>query len=171
MIRDYGITILRGIFLLLLQGLVLNNLPLGTYFQPYLYVMFIILLPFETPNWMILPLSFFYGLILDSFTNTYGLHASACTFLAWNRPQFLRLFAPRDGYDAATLPGIQAYGFNWFISYAGTLILMHHIVFFLLEAFRFEGIGHTLLRCLGSASFTLFLAIIAQYLFLRPQTR
>ncbi|HRE96529.1 MAG TPA: rod shape-determining protein MreD, partial [Flavobacteriales bacterium] len=79
MIRDYSITILRGIFLLLLQGLVLNNLPLGTYFQPYLYVMFIILLPFETPNWMILPLSFFYGLILDSFTNTYGLHASACT--------------------------------------------------------------------------------------------
>ncbi|MBP8917810.1 MAG: hypothetical protein KBG70_13775, partial [Chitinophagales bacterium] len=50
------------IFLILFQVLVLNKLNVSTYIHPYIYPMFIILLPFETPKWLLLPLAFFAGL-------------------------------------------------------------------------------------------------------------
>lgn len=171
MIRETGINILRFFVLLLVQGLLINNINLGSYFQPYVYILFILLLPFEIPNWVIIPLAFVFGLLMDSFTNTFGLHASACVFLSWVRPRILRLYSPREGYDFGTTPGIQSLGFTWFIYYAGTMILLHHSAFFILEVFRFSGFHHTLFRIICSSAFTLLLMVIAQYLTFRPQTR
>ena len=42
--------------LVLFQGLILNNIELGGYINPYLYVLFILILPIDTNKWIVLGL-------------------------------------------------------------------------------------------------------------------
>ena len=74
--------IIRFVVLVFIQVAILNNIQISGFINPYMYVLFILLLPFETPNWILLVLSFFLGLSIDIFSNTLGMHASASVFMA-----------------------------------------------------------------------------------------
>jgi len=163
--------ILRFVFLLFFQGLILNELNMGTWFVPYIYILFLLALPFETPNWLIIPLAFLYGLSMDAFSNTPGLHAAACVFTAYGRPRVLRLLAPREGYEFTMQPGIQSMGFTWFIYYAGIMTVLHHTFFFYLEVFHLSEFFYTLMRVICSSIFTVFLIVLAQFVTYRPGQR
>ena len=106
--------IFNFIFLILIQVTVLNNIQFSGYVNPYLYILFIITLPFETPGWLLLVLGFLTGVTIDIFSNTLGMHASATVFMAYLRPFILRAFAPRDEYQPGSLPLMHHYGFSWF---------------------------------------------------------
>ncbi len=80
--------------LVLFQGLILNNIEFGSYVVPFLYVIFILALPFETPNWLVLIIGFVLGLTVDSFTNTLGMHTSATVIMAFCRAYVLKLIKP-----------------------------------------------------------------------------
>lgn len=153
---------LQFIFLVLLQVLVLNNLQFSGYINPYLYIVFIFWLPIETPRWLLMLVAFTLGLTIDIFSDTLGMHASACVFLAFCRPYVLQLVSPRDGYETNQRPSIQDFGFRWFILYASLLTLLHHLFLFYVEVFRFSDFGSTLGRALASTIFTLLLITITQ---------
>lgn len=161
--------IIRFILLVLLQVLVIKNIELGKFINPFIYVLFIIALPFETPKWLLLLSGFVLGISIDMFYDTMGLHAAAGVFMAFIRPSILNLFSPREGYEFGTQPTIQYLGVPWFVSYSGILILLHHFVLFYLEIFRFSEFLHTLMRVVISSIFTLLLVIITQYLFNRKK--
>lgn len=74
--------------------LVLNKLNVSVYIHPYVYPMFLILLPFETPKWIMLPLAFAVGITIDMFNNTAGMHAAACVFIAYARPWLIKAYTP-----------------------------------------------------------------------------
>ncbi len=156
--------ILRFIFLVLLQVLILDGINLGGYINPYMYILFIILLPFETPNWLLLVLAFMIGISVDAFSNTLGIHASASVFAAFLRPMTLKFMAPRDGYEAGTQPKLSTYGFGWFLRYSLIIIFSHHLFFFIVIAFDFADFFSTLMRAILSGSFTLVIIIISQYI-------
>ncbi len=88
------------ILLILLQVLLFNNIQFSGYVNPYVYIMFILLLPVEIPSWLLLIISFFTGLIIDLFTGTPGMHTSATVLAGFVRPYVLRIISPRDGYEA-----------------------------------------------------------------------
>jgi hypothetical protein len=111
--------------------------------------------------------SFLLGLFMDFFSQSLGMHAAACTFMAFLRPSILKAFSPRDGYEPGTLPRIQFYGFTWFLKYAMVLILAHHFVLFYLEIFRFSDFFYTFFRVFLSSLFTGLLIILSQYFFFR----
>jgi rod shape-determining protein MreD len=138
---------------------------MGRYIIPFVYVLFIISLPFEIPNWLLLILSFCLGICIDLFYNTAGMHAAACLVMAYIRPAVLKLFSPREGYEFGMKPTIQYLGTVWFVSYAGILIFVHHFVLFYIEVFRFTEFFSTLLRVIVSSLFTLLLVILIQFLF------
>lgn len=167
MIELLGRNSLRFLFLIIFQVLVLNNVQLGGYINPYLYVLFILMLPFETPGWLLLVLSFFMGLCIDMFSNTAGMHTAASTFMAFCRPYLLAMIAPREGFERGSRPTIKKFGISWVLTYAGILILLHHFVLFYLEMFRLSSFFSTLLRVLLSSVFTLGLVILSQFLFSR----
>ena len=50
--------VLRFVFLIGIQVLVLNNVLFMNYINPYIYILFILLLPFDTARWLLLVLSF-----------------------------------------------------------------------------------------------------------------
>ena len=65
------------ILLILLQVLLFNNIQFSGYINPYVYILFILLLPVEIPAWILLLLSFAAGGIIDFFSGSPGMHASA----------------------------------------------------------------------------------------------
>ena len=60
--------------------------PLHQFIVPYVYYVFILWLPFSVPRISLTLLGFWLGLSLDYFTHTPGLHAAACTLIAYVRP-------------------------------------------------------------------------------------
>lgn len=164
MIRDLLKYTIMLVVLVLLQVLLLNNIQFSGYINPYMYVLFILLLPFETPRYLLLLLGFFLGLLVDIFSNTPGFHASATTFLAFLRPYTISLISPRDTFEVNTPPRVKYMGIGWFLRYTLILVLAHHLFLFFIEAFTFHGFIHTLIRSLLSAAFTCILIIISQFL-------
>ena len=156
--------IIRFIILILLQVTIFNNIQLSGFINPYLYVLFILLLPFDTPPWLLLVLSFFMGLSIDIFSNTIGIHASACVFMGFLRPYVLNYISVRDNYECNIEQGLYVYGFSWFLKYALILILAHHSFLFVVEVFSFQNFGDTIIRILLSSIFTLILVIISQFI-------
>lgn len=167
MVRLLSRNIVRFLFLVIIQVLVLNNIQLNGYINPYFYVLFILLMPFETPGWAVTLFGFSIGMAIDLFANTPGMHAIATTFMGYMRLFILRYMSPRDGYEPGTFPRIFYYGFNWFFRYALILILLHHFVLFIVESFHFAAFGHILLRIFLSSFLTLTLVIMSQYLIFR----
>src|SRR5690242_16797386 len=130
--------VFRFVFLVLLQVLLLNHIQWSGYINPYAYVIFILLLPVETPRWLLMLAAFVLGITIDMFGNTGGMHAAASVLLAFARPRILKLIAPRDGYESEIRLTPYVMGFKWFITYITMSVLIHHFAYFYIEAFRFS---------------------------------
>lgn len=163
MVRIITGNIIRFFVVILIQVLVLDNIALGGYLNPYFYILFLLLLPFETPRWLLLVNGFLLGISIDLLSNTLGMHTAATVFIAFLRPWVLNILAPRDGYESDSFPGINAYGFNWFASYAVVLTFFHHLVLFYIEVFHFHDFLSTFLRVILSTILTTSTIILSQY--------
>ena len=152
--------ILQFVFLVLLQGLLLNNIQLFGYVNPYFYIVFLIMLPCNTPRELVLLIGFVLGLSVDIFGNTFGIHAFASTIAAFSRYFLLKIFEPRNNYENI-VPSIQTFGLNAFFRYSLFMVLIHHTVLFFIDYFSFASFGGILLRILLSSAFTfgLFMGI------------
>src|ERR1035437_6582935 len=102
--------VLIFILLVLLQVLLFNNIQFSGYVNPYVYIMFILLLPIEIPSWILIISSFTIGLIIDFFSGSPGMHSSASLLVGFLRPSILRFIAPRDGYEPNSAPSMVTYG-------------------------------------------------------------
>ncbi len=151
----------------LFQALVMDHVMIHGYMVPYVYIIFIILMPFETPRWVQLLAGFILGFGIDLFEHTSGIHAAATVLMAFIRPRMLDLLAPRDGYEPDTFPRIHYYGFNWFMKYTVVLVLIHHLALFYLEVFQLHDFFNTLLRVLLSSILSASTMILSQYFVFR----
>jgi rod shape-determining protein MreD len=155
--------VLLFILLVLFQVLVFNNIQFSGYVNPYVYILFILLLPFEIPAWMVLLLSFSMGITIDFFSGTPGIHTSSTVLAGFVRPYVLRVVSPRDGYESGPDPSMSSYGFRWFFSYTLLIVLIHHIALFYLEVFRFADFFRTMLRIILSTLFSLIFILIIEF--------
>jgi len=171
MSRQIIINILRFIILLLVQVLILNKVNLGGYLNPYVYILFILLLPFETPAWLLLLSSFLMGLSVDIFSGSIGMHAAASTFVAFLRPSVSRMIYSKREYEPGIKPGVNDLGLRWFISYTGILVFAHHLVFFFLEVFRFEELFSTIVRIILSTLLSTLLIVLLDVLTKKEKKR
>ena len=151
------------IILILLQLLLFNNIQFSGFVNPYVYIMFILLLPIEISPWLLLLISFFTGLTIDFFISTPGLHTAATVLTGFLRPYILRLISPRDGYDPGATPSMEIYGFRWFLFYTVFIVLIHHFSLFFLEVFRFTDFFRTFLRVLFSSLFSVIFILLIEY--------
>jgi rod shape-determining protein MreD len=151
------------IILMLLQVLLFNNIQFSGYINPYVYIMFILLLPVETPAWILLLSSFAAGSVVDFFSGSPGMHASASVLTAFVRPYVLRIISPRDGYEANPELSMINYGFRWFFTYTLLIVLVHHTALFYLEVFRFADFFRTMLRVLLSSLFSITFILLIEF--------
>src|SRR5476651_1372291 len=167
MSKTIVINLVRFIMLVFIQVFLLKNISLYNLSTPYLYILFILLLPFETPNVLLFVLSFILGLTIDAFYDTPGLHAAACVLLAMVRVMFISITVQKDGFDNEPEPTLSVMGFRWFFAYASVLTLIHHFFLFNLEIFRLSEMEFALKRFVLSSLFTVFLMLISGLLFFR----
>lgn len=162
--------IARLVLLILLQALVLDHLDVANgYLVPYLYVLFLLMLPFEMPAAALLLIGAATGALMDLFSSTPGMHMSASTLLVFVRLRVVRILSPREGYEYGMRPTVPSMGITWFVTYASLLILVHHLWLFFVEVYRFDGFFSTFFRALLSSAFTLVLCLLAQFLTARPE--
>lgn len=159
--------IIRLIVVVLFQVLVMDNVMLNAYMVPYIYVLFILLMPFETPRWIVLLMGFVLGFSIDLYEHTLGVHTAATVLIAFIRPYLLDMLAPRDGYDPDTFPRIYYYGFTWFLKYTLILVFIHHMSLFYLEVFHLQDFLSTLLRVVLSTILSASTIVLSQYFVFR----
>ena len=162
MIRLIAKYIIYFIFLVLLQVTVLNHINFMDHINPYLYILFILALPFSVSKSGVLLLSFLMGFTIDIFVGTPGINTAATVFLGFLRNILLPFLEPRDGYEPGTHPSVAEYGWAWYMRYAVALVVLHHVALFFLDAFSLKNSGITVLYSLYSSVFTLILVVLSQ---------
>ncbi|GAB4315157.1 MAG: rod shape-determining protein MreD [Bacteroidales bacterium] len=168
--RDIVINIARYLLLSLVQVLLLDQVNLWSQYSPQLYILFILLLPFETPGWALLLSSFMAGFTIDLFNGTPGLHASAATIAGFLRPPVLRLLAPSGEYGPGTKPIIRDMGFRWFISYSFIISLVFHFALLWVELFEWSSLLQVIPQAIVATIFTTLLIILVAVIFSSGKT-
>ena len=153
------------IFFMVLQILFLRNVVLFDYAFVFVYVGFLLFIPFEISALLLLVIAFFSGLIVDIFYDSLGIHTASFVFLAFIRPYWINSITPRGGYEQGALPNIVSQGLQWYILYALPLIFVHHLTLFMIEKGNFSLFYLTLLKAFSSSLFTFILLVVFQYLF------
>lgn len=173
MIGDLFLHSFRFILLLFVQVLVLNQIvlpaPLSGYLNPFLYVLFLLMLPVNMNKSFLLVVCFLCGLSVDMFSSTAGMHASACLVLGFARPALLNVIAPREGYETTLQLTLKGMGINNFLVYVMVMVLLHHTALYFIEAFSFVNFGHLLLRIISSSLATILLIVISQLIMSRSR--
>jgi rod shape-determining protein MreD len=162
------LNIFRFIFLLAIQIIIFNNINLFGFISPFPYVLFIILYPVNGNKSGLLIASFFLGLTLDIFSNSGGIHTTACLALAYFRPAIFK-FAFGVSYEYQTIKLNDTLTPERF-SFILVSVLIHHLTLFILEAFQFSLVWDVLIRTLLSTVVTITICIIIIYL-IKPNKR
>lgn len=131
--------------------------------EVFIYPITILMLPFGTPNFILLPFAFILGLIIDSFYNCPGVHASVFLVTAFLRPFYLLLIKPRGGYETDDYPTKKSMGAVWFFQYVSALMFVHIFLFFIVFGLSF-GLD-IILRILYSYVVSMVLITLYTYLF------
>jgi hypothetical protein len=152
--------------LVLVQVLIFSQVQLGGFFNPYVYILFIILLPLSTPRYAVLILGFLLGFVIDVFSNSLGVHSAATVFIAYVRPLVVRLISNRED-DKSDYPGLHQNKLIWFVSYVSIMVLLHHLLLFYLEVYTFANFLNTLYRVILSSLFSIIIIVLSQFLVFR----
>jgi rod shape-determining protein MreD len=173
--------IIRFVLIVAFQVLVLNDSLLRNstalsnivLFKPFMYILFLLMLPININKNLLLVIAVVTGLIVDAFSNTYGLHACAALVVAFVRPALIRAFtniSPKD-YSKAITPSISTIGFGRFFSYAGLSCLAFALYYYFLGELIIKPGSHYFVNVGISAFLTLILLICSQIFFITTGRR
>ena len=166
MIRILSKYVIMFISLVLVQVLIFNQVQFSGFFNPYIYVLFILLLPLSTPRYLMLISAFLLGFVIDVFSNSLGVHSAATVFVAYIRPLVIRLISNRED-DRSDYPGLNQNKLSWFINYAFIVVFIHHAILFYLEVYTFANFFNTLYRVILSSLFSIIVIVLSQFLVFR----
>ncbi|NBH92128.1 rod shape-determining protein MreD [Muribaculaceae bacterium Isolate-039 (Harlan)] len=148
-----------GFILVLAQVIVFNHICLFNVAVPLVFIYLLVRLPITlSVNWM-LTIGFFLGLIVDIFSDTYGMNTLACTIEAMMRKPILRLYVPREEDLTRPEPSMYSLGTATYLKYLLTLTLLYCSLIFLIEAFTFFNPVRLLLRIVFSTILSMALMI------------
>lgn len=113
-------------------------------------------------------MAFATGLLIDVFSSTPGIHASACIFVAFIRDNWAE--AVVGSSDDEISLSVPALGLWKLALYMAPLILAHHFFIFVIENGGFYSLGFLLLKIIFSTIYTLTLVVAISYI-MSPRSR
>ncbi len=126
------------------------------------YLYYLIKIPAEFGRCFQIVLGFLLGFIIDVFCNTPGMHALTCTFTMWVRIPILHLFTQSKQELKIGAPGIDTLNQSIFFRFCTTLILLHCIVLYLVEAYTLFDFFPMLCKVLITFAFTMALVSVLE---------
>lgn len=146
--------VLFGI-LILLQIPLLHNWVFFDLGFPFLYIGFLLFLPQQLSRVWLLIAGFFIGLLMDVFSNTPGMHASATVLVCFVRTRWYNVILETS--DEELDMTLTSLGWIKLTLAFLPLILLHHLTLFALENEGFNGLGHLLAKVFWSSVVSFFL--------------
>lgn len=122
--------------LAVLQAMVFNRLHLLGLATPIITPLFLLFLPINEGRATTLTRAFALGLLTDYIGGTPGLNSAALVATAMVRPPLLTLFVPREHEDDL-IPSYRSMGAWKHISLMAAVVVVHHLVYFGLEAMNY----------------------------------
>ena len=126
------------LFLAIIQILFFNQIHLFGYITPMLYFYYILITPNKVNFSLFLVLAFAVGFTIDSFSDSNGLHAASCVFLAFVQRFWLNITNGQNKYDEIGAGDPVKFPPLTFTLFIVPLIVVFHFVLFMLEAFDFS---------------------------------
>lgn len=147
------INLLRGgiyfVVLVLLQVLVLNNIHFLRIATPFVYLYFIVKMPVGMARDITVLSSFLLGLVVDTFSNTMGMHAAATTLAGFMSGPLIYFFMGKD-LPEGIYPSYKSFGFGGFFRYTLSVVVIHHVTLFVIESLTLFDPLFLVIRICGS---------------------
>ncbi|MDB9881567.1 hypothetical protein OAD66_00300 [Bacteroidia bacterium] len=126
--------VLFWLFIIGLQVVLLNHLDLSAYLIPQVFILLLIKLPLNINKMYQVLIAFGLGLLMDMFTSTPGIHASACLWLIIIRigllsGQDLKEHEANKATFSANTAGLAPFMYTTII-----LVFFYHLYIFWLES-------------------------------------
>ncbi len=157
------VNIIRFCLLLFMQVIFFSNIHVHPLVDIYVYPLFILLLPFNTPKWLLMLLSMAMGLAVDFFLGSLGMHAAAAVLLGFLRPNLINIITPK-GADFEVTPNIFLQGLGWFTTYLGLSYVIELGIYLTIEAGTFYNFFCWLLKFVCTTVFSIFISLLLLYL-------
>ncbi len=163
-----------GIALVFLQVWVFSNSyflgminPKGySIFQPMIYPLLIMILPFKMNRAQLLIIAFVVGVLMDIILLTGGMHVLACVVVANFRKNLINaLDLSQNLMDSDNMPTFRVLGPSPFFIYSSLFVLMHHLVYFLVQSFSISSFLNNIVVTICSSLFSVFLILIWELMF------
>jgi rod shape-determining protein MreD len=162
---------IRFFLFILVQVFVLFQIsPLHQFIVPYLYFLYILWLPFNTPRLSLTMIGFLFGMSLDYFTKTPGLHAAPCILIAYLRPFLINILIRQEGSEQNyRSPSVTSIGFAPYATYVIILTIVHNSYLVFLEWLHFGSFLYFLGKVLATTGVSLLLIFVTELLFYRKE--
>ena len=131
--------ILNLTLLLLVQLPLVHRVTLFDKAFAFFYVGFLLLLTRSISKSYLMVIGFFTGLLVDIFTNTPGIHASASVFVVYIRDFWLNIVND-DAQEIANL-NVVSLNKTGFLIFIFPLVFIHHFLIFVIENGGFHLFG------------------------------
>lgn len=161
----------RFVLFILVQVYVLFQInPLHQFIVPYLYFLYLLWLPFNTPRLSLTMIGFVFGLSLDYFSKTPGLHAASCVLIAYLRPFLINILIRQEGSEQNyRSPSVTSMGLAPYATYVIILTLVHNGYLVFLEWLQFGSFLFFLGKVLSTTGVSLLLIFVTELLFYRKE--
>ena len=168
---DFARNTIRFFLFILVQVFVLFQIePLHRFIVPYLYFLYILWLPFTMSRISLMMVSFLFGLTLDFFAKTPGLHAAPCVLIAYLRPFIVNILIPREGAELNyKSPSPVSMGWSQYAIYVLILTLVHNGYLVLLEWLQFGTFLYFLGKVGATSGISMLLILVTELLFFRKE--
>lgn len=157
-----------GMSLIFVQALFLNNINFLEFLNPFIYIYIIIYFPIKNNRPVFILAAFIYGLLMDLFSDTHGIHSASTLCIAYFRPYLLKLFFGM-AYEHQVVK-FNSLELKQNIFYLFSMVIIHHIILFSLEVFDLSKINLIFQNVISNSIFT-FLSVFILYEFLMRKSR
>jgi len=156
--------IIRFILLVLFQVLVFNHINLFGYINPFIYIGWVLLFPIKKSKNVLLLTSFFLGILIDTFSDTGGIHTAAILLIAYFRLPILELVTGKTDFDYV-LFNVRNLPLDKLLLFISVLTFLDSFIVFLLDYFSFSEIGSILSNTISTSILTIIISFFGILLF------
>lgn len=165
-VNDLIKQLLHGFLILMIQIVIFRTTALWGVASCFIYVGFLIQLPFYIPTILLLLITFGYTLTIDIFYDSPGLHTAAAVAIMYFRNTIFRMMTPSGGYDNKENTTIFSMGFQWHLIYAFIMVFVHTTLVFSIELLSIGTIWNCFLKIFSTTVFTVLMIMAYQMLFM-----
>lgn len=158
-------SVIGGIFILILQIFVLNDLDLSSLFYPQIYILILLSLPVNMMHWSLMLFGFSLGYLVDWFSDSQGLHAATLTMIGYLRYGYMKTVLDKDAFMSGFRPVYRETETRWYVVYISIFCVLFHFILFLMADFTFAHFWDTLQKTIYSAAFSIMIIFLVQFVF------